>query len=68
LLTDLHHDFKRTNGYRELEISQKRDALENVLIPETIIKHKERLLSAGFDTCEVWYQSFNFVSLIAIKK
>ncbi len=66
-LFDLHHDFKRENGYSDLEISQKRASLENVLIPETIEAHKTRLAQAGFDHCEVWLQCFNFVSMIAIK-
>lgn len=66
-LFDLHHDFKRDNGYSDLEISQKRSSLENVLIAETIEDHKTRLSEAGFDHCEVWLQCFNFVSMLAIK-
>lgn len=65
--THLHHEFKRANGYSDLEISQKRSALEQVLIPETISDHRERLLSAGFSEVMVWYQCFNFVSMLAIK-
>ncbi|WP_111495700.1 MULTISPECIES: carboxy-S-adenosyl-L-methionine synthase CmoA [Marinobacter] len=67
LQTDLHHDFKRANGYSDLEISQKRTAIEQVLIPETITTHRERLLDAGFDRVTLWYQCFNFVSLLALK-
>lgn len=66
--TRLHHEFKRANGYSDLEISQKRSAIEQVLIPETLAAHKERLLIAGFDQVLVWYQCFNFVSMLAIKK
>lgn len=65
--TRLHHEFKRANGYSDLEISQKRSALEQVLIPETLSQHRQRLLSAGFDQVVVWYQCFNFVSMLAIK-
>ncbi len=65
--TEAHHDFKRTNGYSDLEISQKRTALERVMIPETFSCHQERLHEAGFDFTEIWFQCFNFVSLIAIK-
>lgn len=65
--THLHHEFKRANGYSDLEISQKRSALEQVLIPETVAAHRERLLSAGFNDVMVWYQCFNFVSMLAIK-
>jgi len=67
LQTELHHDFKRANGYSDLEISQKRSAIENVLIPETEHVHRERLLQAGFSQVIRWYQCFNFVSYLAIK-
>jgi tRNA (cmo5U34)-methyltransferase len=67
LNTELHHAFKRANGYSELEISQKRTALENVLIPETIAEHRQRLRRAGFSAVEVWFQCFNFASLVAIR-
>lgn len=65
--TQLHHEFKRANGYSDLEISQKRSALEQVLIPETLAEHRQRLTEAGFDQVLVWYQCFNFVSMLAIK-
>lgn len=67
LFIDMHHAFKRTQGYSELEISQKRTALDKVLIPETLQVHKTRLREVGFTTVEVWFQCFNFVSLIAYK-
>ena len=66
-LVTLHHDFKRENGYSDLEISQKRTALENVLISETVPQHQGRLQRAGFASAEVWFQAFNFVSLLALK-
>ena len=59
--------FKMENGYSKLEISQKRDALEDVLIPETIEVHKHRLTNAGFDFMDVWLKWFNFASFLAIK-
>ena len=62
---ELHHDFKRANGYSDLEISQKRTALEKVMIPETLACHQERLQAAGFSSSELWFQCFNFVSLVA---
>ncbi|MEC7376869.1 MAG: carboxy-S-adenosyl-L-methionine synthase CmoA [Pseudomonadota bacterium] len=65
--TRLHHEFKRANGYSDLEISQKRTAIEQVLIPETLEAHRSRLLAAGFERVLVWYQCFNFVSMLAIK-
>ncbi len=64
---DVHHDFKRANGYSDLEISQKRSALEKVLIPETLESHQQRLKLAGFKFSELWFQCFNFISLVAIK-
>ena len=67
LLEELQLNFKRANGYSELEISQKRSALENVLIPDTIADHKQRLTQAGFSKIVVWQQCLNFVSFIAIK-
>jgi len=67
LFTDLHHAFKKSNGYSDLEISQKRAALENVLIPESMAQHQQRLNQAGFSTAEAWFQCFNFVSFLAVK-
>lgn len=67
LLFNMHHDFKRANGYSELEISQKRSMLENVMLTDSVDTHKARLKSAGFDQAEVWFQCFNFGSLIALK-
>lgn len=66
-MVEIHHDFKRANGYSELEIAQKRTALEEVLIPETVEQHQARLLGAGFASAEVWFQAFNFVSTVGIK-
>ncbi|MEM7378213.1 MAG: carboxy-S-adenosyl-L-methionine synthase CmoA [Pseudomonadota bacterium] len=63
----MHLEFKRRNGYSQLEISQKRSALERVMVPETLATHRARLLAAGYRSCEVWFQCFNFVSLVAIK-
>jgi len=64
---DLHHQFKRANGYSEMEVAQKRNALENVLLPETLKQHRQRIADAGFGSCDVWFQCFNFASLIALK-
>lgn len=67
LMIELHHNFKRANGYSDLEIAQKRAAIENYLIPETLATHRQRLREAGFHSVDVWFQCFNFASLIAIK-
>jgi len=67
LLIDLHHTFKATQGYSEMEIARKRDAIDNVLIPETSEIHLSRLRNLGFDNPVCWYQCFNFASFLAIK-
>ena len=67
LLVDLHHQFKRRNAYSDLEISRKRAAIENVLVPESTDTHLQRLSAAGFSHTSVWLKHFNFVSIIAIK-
>ena len=67
LFQELHANFKSVNGYSDLEISQKRKSLENVLIRETLDIHTIRLRSVGFTTIIPWFQCFNFVSLLAIK-
>lgn len=66
-LSKMHYDFKRVNGYSELEITQKRSMLENIMITDTLYDHKHRLRTAGFMHIETWFQCFNFCSLIAIK-
>lgn len=67
LLFNMHHDFKRANGYSELEISQKRSMLENVMLTDSVETHKSRLRKAGFEHSELWFQCFNFGSLVALK-
>jgi len=66
LMIDMHHDFKRAQGYSDLEVAKKRQALENVLIPESLNTHSTRLSRAGFASADCWFQCFNFASLIAI--
>lgn len=66
LLGDLHLDFKRANGYSDLEIAQKRSAIEHVMKPDSLEIHRERLLAAGFSQVVPWFQCLNFASLIAL--
>ena len=66
-LTDLHHQFKKHQGYSDLEIAQKRSAIDNILIPESLNTHIERLHQAGFSRVIKALQCFNFVTLIAYK-
>ena len=67
LFIEMYHRFKEQQGYSKLEISRKRAALEKVLIPETIAAHESRLKKAGFETFDVWFQCFNFASIVAVK-
>lgn len=67
LLTSVHHQFKADQGYSDLEISKKRDAIETVLVPETLKKHKQRLQKAGFCTVTPWIRNLQFVSILAVK-
>lgn len=67
LITDLHHNFKKSMGYSDLEISQKRTAIENILLPETAETHCQRMLDAGFSQVSPWFQCFNFCSFLAVK-
>ena len=67
LLVDLHHEYKRRNAFSDLEISRKRAALENVLIPERVETHRRRLTQSGFRHVGVLLQYFNFMSLVAIR-
>ncbi len=67
ILIDLHHQFKRDNGYSELEVSQKRAALEKVMLTDTFNEHEQRLKSVGFSDVVMWYKCYNFTSMIAVK-
>ena len=64
---EFYYNFKRMNGYSELEISQKREALENTLVPFKVQKNIEMLRNAGFEKVEIFFQWYNFISILAIK-
>lgn len=66
-MTELYQAFKKNQGYSDLEISQKRTALENVLIPETAEIHKQRLQGCGFQPVYQAFKCLNFASFLAIK-
>ncbi|GAA0211528.1 carboxy-S-adenosyl-L-methionine synthase CmoA [Kangiella japonica] len=66
-IIDIHHDFKKQNGYSDMEIAQKRAALENVLIPDTREQHYTRFQKSGFSQYDTWFQHYNFASFIAVK-
>jgi len=67
LFIDHYYDFKRRNGYSEMEIAKKREALENVLIPYRLEENIELLKDAGFRRVEVFFRWYNFCGLIAVK-
>jgi tRNA (cmo5U34)-methyltransferase len=67
LQTALYHDFKRTQGYSELEIARKRNALERVLQPDTEAVHRRRLKAAGWTETVRCFQSFNFACYLAFR-
>jgi tRNA (cmo5U34)-methyltransferase len=62
-----YYDFKRRNGYSELEIANKREALENVLIPYRLEENVQLLKEVGFRSVEVFFRWYNFCGIVAIK-
>lgn len=66
-MTELYQGFKKIQGYSDLEISQKRAALEHVLIPDSAQQHRDRLKMAGFDEVYDCFHCFNFASYLARK-
>jgi tRNA (cmo5U34)-methyltransferase len=62
-----YYDFKQRNGYSQMEIAQKREALENVLIPYRLEENYELFLSSGFSFCDVFFKWYNFCGIIAVK-
>ena len=62
-----HLDFKRANGYSELEVAQKRTAIEKVMQPDTHATHLSRLSAAGFTRVNTWFQCLNWAAFVAIR-
>ena len=62
-----YYGFKERNGYTKTEIAQKREALENVLVPYRLEENIELLRSSGFNQCDAFFKWYNFSGLIAIK-
>ncbi|NUO08307.1 MAG: carboxy-S-adenosyl-L-methionine synthase CmoA [Candidatus Brocadia sp.] len=67
LFIKYYYDFKKRNGYSELEIAQKREALENILIPYKLSEDRELLLKEGFRYCDVFFKWYNFFGMVAVK-
>lgn len=66
-LIECYYDFKKRQGYTEYEIMQKREALENVLVPYSEEENILMAKNAGFSHCEVLLRWANFCTFIAIK-
>jgi len=66
-MIDLYYNFKKEQGYSEFEIAQKREALENVLVPYTEEENKKMLLKAGFRSIESLFKYGNFITFVAKK-
>ncbi len=64
---DLYYDYKRRNDYNDMEIAQKREALENILIPFKLSENIQMLKDAGFKECETFFKWYNFTGMIAVK-
>jgi tRNA (cmo5U34)-methyltransferase len=67
LFIKYYYDYKRRMGYSELEITQKREALENVLIPYKLQENNELLLRTGFRHVETFFKWYNFCGMVAVK-
>ncbi len=65
---EYYYNYKRRNHYSEMEISQKREALENVLVPYKLSENINMLRDQGFSHCEVFFKWYNFAGLVAVKK
>jgi tRNA (cmo5U34)-methyltransferase len=67
LFIKYYYDMKKRNGYSDLEIAQKREALENILIPYRLLENRELFLKKGFRYCDVFFKWYNFTGMVAVK-
>jgi len=67
LFIKYYYDLKKRRGYSELEIAQKREALENVLVPYKLLENRELLLETGFRHVDVFFKWYNFCGIVAVK-
>ncbi|MBN2508620.1 MAG: carboxy-S-adenosyl-L-methionine synthase CmoA [Spirochaetales bacterium] len=68
IFIDKYYDYKRARGYSELEISQKREALENVLVPYHVKEEETLFLKCGFSSVDIYFSWYNFTSFICVKR
>lgn len=62
-----YYEMKKRNGYTEMEIAQKREALENILIPYHYDENRKLLLEHGFRSCDSFFRWYNFCGMVAVK-
>ena len=67
LFINYYYELKRREGYSDTEIAQKREALENVLIPYKLLENRELLLKTGFRAVDVFFKWYNFCGIVAVK-
>jgi tRNA (cmo5U34)-methyltransferase len=67
LFINYYYNFKKRQGYSQLEISQKREALENILIPYRPEENRDLLLESGFKECDIFFKWYNFCGVLALK-
>jgi tRNA (cmo5U34)-methyltransferase len=67
LFIKYYYDMKKRNGYSDSEITHKREALENVLVPYRLEENKELLRAEGFRHVDVFFKWFNFCAIVAMK-
>lgn len=67
LFIKYYYDMKRRHGYSDLEISQKREALENVLIPYHLEENRDLLIGAGYTKFQMFFRWYNFCGMLAVK-
>lgn len=65
---DFYYDYKRRMGYTDVEITRKREALENVMIPYRIEENVELFRRSGFEMVETYFQWYNFAGFLCVKK
>lgn len=65
---EIYHAFKKKQGYSELEIAAKREALENVLVPFSLEENIALLRQVGFEEIETFFKWFNFTAIVALKR
>lgn len=64
--TKMHDAFRGSNGYSNLEMSRKREALDRVLIPQTTDSYEDMMRRVGLVPVQ-WFRCLHFVSWIGKK-